>query len=110
MGPVPVGTGRFRVFLLPLGGPPPPTAPPDQKGGEGPPPCSASREPGSSPAPSTGGSPRGGIAFPAGSPDLPVDGKGPVPIPGDMAADPAPGKSPPDSLARSRVNVIRRFS
>ena len=33
------------------------------KGGDGPPPCSVSREPGSSPAPSTGGSRRGGIAL-----------------------------------------------
>src|SRR3990170_619089 len=60
-----------------------------------PPPCSASREPGSSPAPSTGGSPRGGIAFTAGSKNRPVDGKASVPIPGNGSPDPAQEKRDP---------------
>ena len=74
------------------------------RGGDGPPPCSVSREPGSSPAPSTGGSRQGGIAFPTGSKNRPVDGKAPVPIPGKGSADTPWGKRPRHRLDRSRTN------
>src|SRR4030065_1475979 len=75
-------TGRYSPASRPS-----PRSSSGLRGGDGPPPCSVSREPGSSPAPSTGGSRRGGIAFPAGSNNRPVDGKAPVPIPGNGSTD-----------------------
>src|SRR4030067_1124195 len=63
------------------------------------PPCPAPLAQGFSPAPSTGGSPRRGIAFLLFSENRPMEGKVPVPIPGNVLADPTrPLRSPGNDL------------